>query len=44
MLFPKTTHRVRLLFDGGVTLDGVKPITPDRTDLVRAATPRQRLC
>lgn len=38
MLFPKTTHRVRLLFDGGVTLDGVKPITPDRTDLVRAAT------
>jgi len=34
MLFPKTTHRVRLLFDGGVTLDGVKPITPDRTDLV----------
>lgn len=38
ILFPNTTHRVRLLFDGGVTLDGVKPITPDRTDLVRAAT------
>ena len=38
MLFPKTTHRAQLLFDGGITLDGVKPITPDRTDLVRAET------
>lgn len=33
VLFPKTTHRLRLLFDGGVTLDGHRPITPDRTDL-----------
>lgn len=29
----KVTHRVALLFDGGVSLDGVRPITPDRTDL-----------
>ena len=33
VLFPKTTHRLRLLFDGGVTIDGHRPITPDRTDL-----------
>ena len=31
--FPNTTHRLRLLFDGGVSLDGVQPITPDRVDL-----------
>ena len=33
-LFPGTTHRIRMVFDGGVTLDGRRPITPDRTDLV----------
>ena len=33
VLFPETTHRLRLLFDGGVSLDGRHPITPDRTDL-----------
>jgi hypothetical protein len=33
VLYPKTTHRLRLLFDGGVTIDGHRPITPDRTDL-----------
>ena len=33
VLFPKTTHRLRLLFDGGVTIDGHRPITPERTDL-----------
>lgn len=33
VLFPETTHRLRLLFDGGVSLDGKHPITPDRTDL-----------
>ena len=32
-LFPSTTHRVRLLWNGGVSLDGQRPITPDRTDL-----------
>jgi hypothetical protein len=31
--YPETTHRVRTLWDGGVTLDGNRPITPDRTDL-----------
>ena len=31
--FPDTTHRIRLLFDGGVSLDSIKQITPDRTDL-----------
>ena len=34
VLFPETTHRIRLLFDGGCTLDGRRPITPDRVDLV----------
>eukprot|EP01049_Picozoa_sp_SAG25_P005754 SAG25_NODE_403_length_8470_cov_48.785506_4_plen_361_part_00 len=33
VLFPNTTHRLRLLFDGGVSIDGQRPITPDRTDL-----------
>eukprot|EP00927_Polykrikos_kofoidii_P068053 TRINITY_DN63449_c0_g1_i1.p1 TRINITY_DN63449_c0_g1~~TRINITY_DN63449_c0_g1_i1.p1 ORF type:complete len:379 (+),score=45.34 TRINITY_DN63449_c0_g1_i1:62-1138(+) len=33
-LFRETTHRIVLLFDGGVTLDGLRGITPDRTDLV----------
>lgn len=33
--FPSTTHRLRLLWDGGVSLDGRRPITPDRTDLFR---------
>jgi hypothetical protein len=33
-IFPDTTHRIRLLFDGGVSLDAVKQITPDRTDLI----------
>lgn len=32
-LFPETTHRVVLLFDGGVTYDGRRGITPDRRDL-----------
>merc|ERR1712003_173639 len=32
-LFPETTHRIVFLFDGGVTLDGLRGITPDRTDL-----------
>ena len=31
--FPAATHRVRMLWDGGVTLDGRRPITPDRVDL-----------
>jgi len=31
--FPQTTHRLRLLFNGGVTLDGLRAATPDRTDL-----------
>jgi hypothetical protein len=31
--YPETTHRVRTLWGGGVTLDGNRPITPDRTDL-----------
>ena len=26
---------IRLLFNGGVTLDGLLPITPDRLDLVQ---------
>eukprot|EP00756_Hemistasia_phaeocysticola_P017261 Hpha_TRINITY_DN15527_c3_g3::TRINITY_DN15527_c3_g3_i7::g.106122::m.106122 len=34
-LFPSTTHRLQLLFDGGVSLDGRRAITPDRTDLLR---------
>lgn len=34
-LFPSTTHRLQLLFDGGVSLDGMRQITPDRTDLLR---------
>merc|ERR1712070_164179 len=33
MNFPSTTHRLRLLFDGGVTLDGLRAIMPDRTDM-----------
>jgi len=37
-LFPETTHRIVLLFDGGVTLDGVRGITPDRTDLVQLSS------
>ena len=28
-------NRIRLLFNGGVTLDGLLPITPDRLDLVQ---------
>eukprot|EP00940_MAST-03C_sp_MAST-3C-sp2_P002289 g2289.t1 len=31
--FPSATHRIRLLWDGGVSLDGANPITPDRVDL-----------
>eukprot|EP01062_Namystynia_karyoxenos_P077805 TRINITY_DN7914_c0_g1_i1.p1 TRINITY_DN7914_c0_g1~~TRINITY_DN7914_c0_g1_i1.p1 ORF type:complete len:346 (+),score=73.44 TRINITY_DN7914_c0_g1_i1:65-1102(+) len=34
-LFPGTTHRVRLLFSGGMTTDGALPLTPDRTDVIR---------
>merc|ERR1712083_203639 len=33
-LFPETTHRIQLIFNGGVTLDGLHGITPDRVDLV----------
>ena len=33
VLFPNTSHRIRLLFDGGVSLRNQHPITPDRTDL-----------
>ena len=28
-------NRIRLLFNGGVTLDGLLPITPDRLDLIQ---------
>merc|ERR1712224_805803 len=31
--FPQTTHRLRLLFNGGMTLDGLTALTPDRTDM-----------
>lgn len=31
--FPTSTHRIRLLFDGGVSVDGVNPLTPTRVDL-----------
>ena len=31
--FPSATHRIRMLWDGGVSLDGANPITPDRVDL-----------
>ena len=40
--FPNTTHRVRLLFDGGVSLDGVRPLTPDRIDLFRVVDDSNR--
>ena len=28
--FPETTHRLKLLFNGGVWLDGLLALTPDR--------------
>ena len=33
--FPETTHRLKLLFNGGVWLDGLLPLTPERLDLVQ---------
>mmetsp|Transcript_40581 Transcript_40581/g.107550 ORF Transcript_40581/g.107550 Transcript_40581/m.107550 type:complete len:349 (-) Transcript_40581:85-1131(-) len=36
-LFPDTTHRISLLFDGGVTLDGKRALTPDRTDIFQVS-------
>ena len=33
--FPATTHRIRLLFNGGVTHDGTHSLTPDNTDFFR---------
>ena len=33
--FPETTHRIRMLWDGGVSNDGNRELTPDRTDLFR---------
>ncbi len=32
-LFPDTTHVVRVTWSGGVSLDGVRPLTPDRGDI-----------
>eukprot|EP00658_Telonema_sp_P-2_P043799 TRINITY_DN31698_c0_g1_i1.p1 TRINITY_DN31698_c0_g1~~TRINITY_DN31698_c0_g1_i1.p1 ORF type:complete len:232 (+),score=27.07 TRINITY_DN31698_c0_g1_i1:334-1029(+) len=32
-LYPTTTHRVRLVLNGGATLDGVHPVLPNQTDL-----------
>ena len=34
-LFPSTTHRIKLLFNGGPSLDGLLPITPDRLDIIQ---------
>ena len=33
--FPETTHRIRMLWDGGISIDGNRELTPDRTDLFR---------
>ena len=33
--FPETTHRIRMLWDGGISNDGNRELTPDRTDLFR---------
>mmetsp|Transcript_40706 Transcript_40706/g.72850 ORF Transcript_40706/g.72850 Transcript_40706/m.72850 type:complete len:426 (-) Transcript_40706:266-1543(-) len=33
--FPETTHRIRTLWDGGISLDGNRELTPERTDLFR---------
>ena len=33
--FPETTHRIRMLWDGGISNDGKRELTPDRTDLFR---------
>lgn len=36
--FPSTTHRIRLLFNGGVTYDGLRSIVPDHTSLFELST------
>lgn len=33
--FPSTTHRIRMLWDGGVSNDGRRSFNPDQTDLFR---------
>ncbi len=33
--FPETTHRIRMLWNGGISNDGLIEFTPDRTDLFR---------
>jgi len=38
--FPSTTHVIKIMFNGGMTIDGIHPLVPDDTRFFTVMKPR----